>query len=123
MPGGGGVAQGVEPMPVVVVVVCPFLLAPVVVAVLGVDAVVGIGDVGEGIETCVGSRLSPLESEPQPATARSSDAASIAGRTRLRTGNLMAADSHPFRSSEAPRGSGARRSARRLIAVRLTRFM
>jgi hypothetical protein len=78
--------QGAEP-PVVVVVGAWFFL-PLLVVVLLVVVVVGIGEVGDWIETAVCALaalvlVSPLESEPQPAgTARSAAAPSAARSDR-----------------------------------------
>ena len=60
------------------VVVCPFFLPPPAGVELAA-VVVGIGEVGLGIDTLAAVLVSPLESEPQPASSASSAAASSAG--------------------------------------------
>lgn len=87
-----GIEQPPEP-PVVVVVAWPFFL-PVVAVLLGVVDV-GIGEVtaGGGVATVV--LVSPLESEPHPASRASRSAAKRPGAARLLRVTFIAADSHP----------------------------
>jgi hypothetical protein len=96
-------------------VVWPGFFPPAVV-VLGV-VTVGIGEVGVGIDTDAEVLVSPLESEPHPASRASSATASRAANGRLKAVGLIAADSQAFEAVRV-----ARRSLRRLIALRLTLF-
>jgi hypothetical protein len=83
----------VEPPPVVVVDWVVFCLAPPIVVVASV--VVGIGEVGDAMEIAVEVSafvlVSPLESEPQPASPASSAAAASAGSVRLMRVLVMSA--------------------------------